>query len=152
MIGRHDAGNGGRGRLLGVSIDVTAFHAAQADLIGAHEKLLRVSRLSAMGAMASTLAHELNQPLSAATNYAEAGRQILRARNETADVPALGMLDGAITQALRAGEIIRKMRAFTVTGEIEPSHERIDMLVADACAACHEKYRDKEDLSMRCIP
>ncbi|MEI9852308.1 MAG: PAS domain S-box protein [Sphingomonas sp.] len=63
-----------RPRLLGLAIDVTREHETQAQIRDAHDKLLRVARLSAMGAMASTIAHELNQPLSAIASYMEGRR------------------------------------------------------------------------------
>ncbi|MBO9713459.1 PAS domain S-box protein [Sphingomonas sp.] len=141
-IGRHEPDeDGGRGRLIGVSVDVTAFHESQTELIAAHEKLLGVSRLSSMGAMASTLAHELNQPLAAATNYAEVARAMLRMRRDPADAKLLEMLDQTVAQALRAGDIIRKMRSFTVSGEIEPEREDVEALVANACTAIEERSR-----------
>lgn len=141
-IGRFTPGeDGGPGRVLGVSIDVTAFHEAQADLIAAHDKLMRVSRLSAMGAMASTLAHELNQPLAAATNYAQACRQMLKMRGNADDAPLINMLEAAAGQALRAGEIIRKMRAFTITGEITSSEEDIGRMIETVRVAKRERIQ-----------
>jgi PAS domain S-box-containing protein len=122
----------GNPRLLGLAIDITHDMEAEAQLREAHDKLLRVARLSAMGAMASTLAHELNQPLSAITNYVEASRYRVR-RESQPDPAVLDALDQAREQALRAGDIIRKIRAFTVTGEI--ASERVDLgtVVRAAC-------------------
>ncbi|MET0309056.1 MAG: PAS domain S-box protein [Sphingomonas sp.] len=131
LQGSYDA-HDGNPRLLGLAIDITHDMEAEAQLREAHDKLLRVARLSAMGAMASTLAHELNQPLSAITNYVEASRYRIR-REAQADPAILEALDQAREQALRAGDIIRRIRAFTVTGEI--ASERVD-LGAVVRAAC----------------
>ncbi|WP_213982183.1 PAS domain S-box protein [Sphingomonas sp. dw_22] len=123
LQGRYDR-HDGHPRLLGLAIDITHDVEAEAQLREAHDKLLRVARLSAMGAMASTLAHELNQPLSAITNFVEASRYRMRQESEP-DPVVLDALEQARGQALRAGEIIRKIRAFTVSGEI--ASERVDM-------------------------
>jgi C4-dicarboxylate-specific signal transduction histidine kinase len=103
-----------------------------------------------MGAMASTLAHELNQPLTAITNFAAASQRLLEIDDPARhDVP-MGLLRRLGDEALRAGGIIRKMRAFTIRGEIvrEPHDVRdiIDNAVAivrarsgaeGVCISCH---------------
>jgi PAS domain S-box-containing protein len=87
------------GRITGVvtvARDVTEERAAEARLAAVQADLLRVSRLSAMGAMASGLAHELNQPLAAATNFLNAAGRFLP---EHADRPAV--LDVVASTTLR---------------------------------------------------
>jgi PAS domain S-box-containing protein len=75
------------------------------------EHLLHVSRLNTLGEMASSLAHELNQPLSAILSYASASRRLIRPRNT--DVARLRRdLDQVISQTKRAGEIIKRVRSF----------------------------------------
>ena len=120
-----------------VMYDVTAVRAAQEELRDAHEKLLRVSRLSAMGAMASTLAHELNQPLAEISNYAEACRRMVEPDSGTADKMLIELLKRTAGEALRAGDIIRKMRRFTISGEITRQPEELHAIIDDACAAVH---------------
>lgn len=75
-------------------------------------ELIHVSRVSAMGTMASTLAHELNQPLTAIANYLEAGRDLID--NDASDArPFLReAMDEAAREALRAGQIVRRLRDF----------------------------------------
>ena len=79
-------------------------------------ELLHLSRQSAMGQMAATLAHELNQPLSAIGNYLSGARKLLSGPGD------LTRLDEAVAkageQAMRAGEIIRRLREFVLKGEI----------------------------------
>ncbi len=124
----------GRPRLLGLAVDITHDVEAQAQLREAHDKLLRVARLSAMGAMASTLAHELNQPLSAITNYVETCRYLMRRKPEP-DHTVIDALELARDQALRAGAIIRKIRAFTMSGEIARQSVDLEAVIQDACAS-----------------
>lgn len=126
-----------RPRLLGLVLDITRDVEAKAQLRDANEKFLRVTRLSAMGAMASTLAHELNQPLSAITNYVEAGRYKL-CEADAVDATLLSILDSARDQALRAGDIIRKMRAFAVSGEVVFERVSLGPVLAAACAGVQQ--------------
>ena len=92
-----------------------------------------VSRLSAMGEMAATLAHELNQPLTAVMNYVQAGRRML-------DAPEIDMarttelMSKAADQAQRAGDIIRRLRSFVARGESERLPEDMNEVVREACA------------------
>jgi len=136
LQGRYDP-HDGEPRLLGLVIDITHDVEGEAQLREAHEKLLRLARLNAMGAMASTLAHELNQPLAAITNYLEACRYLTRSRG-TPDHDILDALDRARVQALRAGDIIRKIRSFTVTGEVNQTRLDLDKVIRTACNAVRQ--------------
>lgn len=142
LQGRYDPHNG-QPRLLGLIIDITHDIEAEAQLREAHEKLLRLARLNAMGAMASTLAHELNQPLAAITNYLEACRYLTRSRGDP-DHDILDALDRARVQALRAGDIIRKIRSFTVTGEVNQAHLDLDRVIRTACTAVRQLKVSRE--------
>lgn len=86
----------------------------------AQEELQRIGRMNAFAALASTLAHELNQPLAAANNYLTAARlQVQRAYNGGAgflDNPG-NAIELAALQVVKAGEIIRQMRTLTNAGE-----------------------------------
>jgi len=96
-------------------------------------ELLHASRLSVMGQMASTMAHELNQPLTAVTNYLEAGRQL----NATGTAPAeriSDLMEKAIAQAQRAGEVIRQLRQFVRKGETERRRQNLNQLIEEALA------------------
>ena len=96
-------------------------------------ELVHVSRLTAMGEMASSLAHELNQPLSAIANYMKGSVTLLEARQ-----PDLGRLRGALEraseQALRAGDIIKRLRQFVAKGESEHTLEDPATLMEEASA------------------
>ena len=114
--------------------DLTERQETQARLHELQTELAHMSRFTAMGEMASTLAHELNQPLTAVATYLNGCRRLLE-RGQAAD---FGMLrDGierATEQALRAGQIIRRLREFVSRGETERSRENLPKLVEEASA------------------
>lgn len=91
----------------GTDHDVTA----QRKLREVEAKLAHHSRVDAMNAMASTLAHELNQPLAVATNYLAACRRLLKRAKNPPEPRVIDALDTAATQIRDAGEIIRGVRA-----------------------------------------
>jgi two-component system sensor kinase FixL len=94
--------------------------------------LVHAARVSAMGTMASTLAHELNQPLTAVANYMEAIRDLLVEPNDE-DMPMIrDALDDAAQEAIRAGQIVRRLREFVARGETEKSVEDIAVLIDEA--------------------
>ena len=104
----------------------TRFQELQADLV-------RVSRLTALGEMASALAHELNQPLTAIANYLKGSRRLLSADTMKKD-RLIEAVDRAAEQALRAGIIIRRLRDFVARGETERRLEDLPKLVEEAGA------------------
>lgn len=113
--------------------DLTDQHETQARLEELRANLIHVARVSAMGTMASTLAHELNQPITAVTNYVEAVRDLL-ADPGSADMEMIReALADAASEALRAGHIVRRLRDFVARGEIEKTVEDLGELVEEAC-------------------
>lgn len=95
---------------LGIA-DLTLRHAAEAQARELHTQLNTVWRLNSLGEMAATLAHELNQPLSAAIGYLHASRSEME-RTGPPGEDARKTLDLAQAQLLRAGQIIRRIRDF----------------------------------------
>jgi len=97
-------------------------------------ELAYMSRLTAMGEMGSTLAHELNQPLTAIASYLKGCRLILD-RMEGEHVAMLkDAVDEAAEEALRAGEVIRQLREFVARGETEHRVEELQRLIEEASA------------------
>ncbi|MDA9475507.1 histidine kinase [Bradyrhizobium sp. CCBAU 65884] len=114
--------------------DLTEHQQTQARLQELQSELVHVSRLTAMGEMASALAHELNQPLAAISNYMKGSRRLL-AGSTDANTPKIeSALDRAAEQALRAGQIIRRLRDFVSRGESEKRVESLSKLIEEAGA------------------
>ena len=114
--------------------DLTESQEAETRLQELQSELVHVSRLTAMGEMASALAHELNQPLSAIANYLRGSRRLLD-KNDPKDRPRLAeALDKAAEQALRAGDVIRRLRDFVGRGDTERRVESLGKLVEEASA------------------
>ena len=144
------------GRVAGVicvSRDETARRAAEERLDDVRAELQRAARLGAVGTLAAGLAHELNQPLGAAANFLAAAEAMLGPPGgpfiaeggctaAEPQPPSALDLDGAreavgeaVRQALRAGEIVRRLRDFIAHGEADMRVEPMGPLVAEACAA-----------------
>ncbi len=114
--------------------DLTERQQTEARLQDLQSELVHISRLTAMGEMASTLAHELNQPLSAIANYLKGSRRLLEGANDEKSAAMRDALDKAADQAMRAGHIIRRLRDFVSRGESERRVENITKLVEEASA------------------
>jgi signal transduction histidine kinase len=88
-------------------------------------ELVHVSRLSEMGQMATMVAHELNQPLSAITNYMNGGIRLLERDGDLSRPMLREAMERSAAQARRAGHIIKRLRDFVSHGEIERRFEPI---------------------------
>lgn len=106
-------------------------------------ELVHVSRLTAMGEMASSLAHELNQPLSAIASYMKGSVTLLEAPEPDLD-KLRGALDRAGDQALRAGDIIKRLREFVAKGETEHTLEDPAKLMEEASALALVGVKDQD--------
>ena len=113
--------------------DLTERQQTETRLQELQTELVHVSRLTALGEMASALAHELNQPLSAIANYLK-GSKMLLGRDEVPHARVAEAVDKAADEALRAGQIIRRLRDFVARGETERSVESLPKLVEEASA------------------
>jgi len=115
--------------------DITQRQKDQLRLQGLQSDLAHVGRVSEMGTLASSLAHELNQPLTAIANYCETLRDLLASTpNEETLAAVREALDDAAGQAIRAGQIVRRLRDFVSHGEIERRTESLPRLVTEANA------------------
>jgi two-component system sensor kinase FixL len=125
--------SGGQRLFTGFVRDLTERESAERRLRDMQSELTHVSRLTALGEMASALAHELNQPLSAIANYVKGSERLLAV--EPADKTKIqGALSSAAEQALRAGQIIRRLRDFVAKGESERRIESLPKLLEEAGA------------------
>ena len=124
----------GRRSFTGFVRDLTERQENMAKLQELQAELVHVSRLLAMGEMASGLAHELNQPLTAVANYMKGCRRLLQDVSHPQLATIRDALDKAADQAIRAGQIIRRLRDFAARGETEKKIERIVKVVEEASA------------------
>jgi two-component system sensor kinase FixL len=125
---------GGEAYFTGFIRDLTEYQQTQARLNELQSELVHVSRLSAMGEMASALAHELNQPLSAISNYMKGSRRLLSGSLDPNMSKIESAMDRAAEQAIRAGQIIRRLRDFVARGESEKRVESLAKLIEEAGA------------------
>ncbi len=126
--------SGGKRHFTGFVRDLTEHQLTQAKLQELHSELIHISRLSAMGEMASALAHELNQPLTAISNYMKGSRRLLAASTDPNIAKIETALDRAADQAIRAGQIIRRLRDFVSRRESEKRVESLAKLIEEAVA------------------
>jgi two-component system, LuxR family, sensor kinase FixL len=126
--------SGGKPYFTGFAHDLTEHQQTQARLRELQSELVHVSRLTAMGEMASALAHELNQPLAAISNYMKGSRKLLAGSTDPNTPKIESALDRAAEQAIRAGQIIRRLRDFVARGESEKRVESLSKLIEEAGA------------------
>jgi two-component system sensor kinase FixL len=120
-------------RAVGAMSDVSDRVHAEAQLQRMQAELIHVSRVSAMGTMASTLAHELNQPLTAVTSYVGGSRRLLQGNDDPTIRQVRDALEAAEAGALRAGRIVRGLRELVARGNVNVKPEELDKLIHDAC-------------------
>lgn len=123
---------GDRHHFTGFIRDLTDQQLTEDRLKELQSEVTHMSRFTALGEMASTLAHEINQPLTAISNYLRGSRRLLE-RMEGENVEMLrDAVSKAADQALRAGQIIRRLREFVARGESERRIESLPKLIEDA--------------------
>jgi two-component system, LuxR family, sensor kinase FixL len=142
LLGRQvrDAGGASVGNvfaLVNIDEEKKAWARVQTEVDNLQIRLMQTSRASAMGTMASALAHELNQPLTAVVNYLQAARRIMATNPADGAEQLGGAIETAESCALRAGEIIRRLRGTLSRGDAETSSARVVDLVEESIAmAC----------------
>lgn len=127
-----EAGEDGQRLFTGFIRDLTAKEQDELRLKELQAELVHVSRLSAMGTMASTLAHELNQPLAAVALYLETIRDMLAEQDGEPFASLRSVMDDAAQETLRAGHIVRRLRDFVARGEVDKSLHDLQQVVAEA--------------------
>ncbi len=114
--------------------DLTERQRTETRLQELQAELVHMSRFTALGEMASTLAHEINQPLTAISNYLRGCRRLLERSTDEKAVMLRQAVEQAADQALRAGQIIRHLREFVARGESERHVENLVKLIEEASA------------------
>jgi two-component system, LuxR family, sensor kinase FixL len=123
--------------------DLTEQQQVQARIEDLRKGLLHATRVGAMGTMASTLAHELNQPITAVVNYVSGATKLIH-KGDADDLAAVTeALGEARDQAMRAGAIVRRLRAFVARGETEKTIEDLFELIDEAAKLALIGAREK---------
>jgi signal transduction histidine kinase len=99
------------------------------------EALSRASRLGTMGEFAAAIAHEINQPLTAISNYSRLAKQAAERTPPDADTAVKAATD-AIAQVERAGAVVRRLRDFIRLGRVDASPVAVAILVEEALSVC----------------
>jgi two-component system sensor kinase FixL len=115
--------------------DITHRQQIERRLQDLQSELAHVGRVSEMGTLASTLAHELNQPLTAVATYCETARDLLASPPDPDTLVMLReALDDAAQQAIRAGQIVRRLRDYISNGDTDRKVESLPRLMTEAHA------------------
>ncbi|MDE8653678.1 PAS domain S-box protein [Novosphingobium album (ex Liu et al. 2023)] len=128
-----EASGGGRRIFTGFLRDLTAREDAEARLREMQSELIHISRVSAIGTMATTLAHELNQPLTAIANYVQSSAALLSTNGNEQLELVREALEEAGREALRAGAIVQRLREFVARGELDRAIVSPLELATQAC-------------------
>lgn len=132
-------------RITGLNIDVTdrrqtelALHDSEEKLRSLQNEFAHLARVNELGELAAAIAHEVNQPLTAITNYMNVGRFALATLADVHHNPTLAevreVTELAAEQAVRAGEIVRRLRAFVSKGSGSRHAEKLEEIVDTAMA------------------
>lgn len=124
----------GKKLYMDVQKDVTAQRRAEEEARTRDAELRRVQRLSTMGELASAIAHEVNQPLTAVMGYSQAGKRLLGSGKPADREEAIELIEKAIKQTERAGAIIRRLRRFIEKRETERGFAELNEAIAEACS------------------
>ncbi len=127
-----EANRNGHRLFTGFVRDLSERQSAERRIQELQAQLSHISRLTEMGQMASGLAHELNQPLTAVANYLQAARRLIDRGDDASVQRAKGAMESAVAQVTRAGEIIRRLREFVRKADPERRSEDILVLIEEA--------------------
>jgi two-component system sensor kinase FixL len=114
--------------------DLTERRQAELRLHDLQSELAHVSRVTAMGTLATSIAHELNQPLTAIANYVETARDMLENPDEETPAIVREALAECAAQSVRAGQIVRRLRDFISRGESDRRIESLARVINEASA------------------
>jgi two-component system sensor kinase FixL len=114
--------------------DLTEREKTERELHMLQSELAHVSRVTDMGTLATSIAHELNQPLTAIANYAETVRDLLDDPTDETIAIVKEAMDDCAKQSIRAGQIVRRLRDFMSRGETERRVESLGRLISEASA------------------
>lgn len=115
--------------------DITQRQQAEMRLQDLQAELAHVGRISEVASLATSLAHELNQPLTAIANYSEAARDLFEGEIDSEKAHLIRQaLDETVNEAIRAGQIVARLRQFISRGDTERQMESLSRLIGEANA------------------
>lgn len=114
-----------------IATDITSRRLAEQQAATQQERAATSSRLITMGEMASSVAHELNQPLTAINNYCNGMVSRIKAK-QISEEDLLGALEKTARQAHRAGQIIQRIRSFVKRSEPNRAPSEVNVMVSEA--------------------
>ena len=123
-------------RVLAMAVDVTERNRVQARLVQAQAELTHVGRVTLLGQLAASIAHEVNQPLSAIVTYAKSGRRWLKQEAEQAP-EVENCLDHIVSNGARAAEVIARVRALARKSEPQRDVIAVAALLEETVALLH---------------
>lgn len=146
-IGESDAG--GRRLFTAFMHDLSRQETSEQHLRELQAELFRQSRIGIMATMTTALAHEINQPLAAISNYAEAAQAMMEPSLPFWDrAEIMEALRGASGEAVRAGEIVSRLRRFVSRGELQRSLALPSFLLDQTCALATIEAKAK---GLKCV-
>jgi len=125
---------GGERVFTGFVRDLTERQATEKQMHILQSELAHVSRVTAMGTLATSIAHELNQPLTAIANYVETASELLADPTDETVAVIREALDECAKEAVRAGQIVRRLRDFISRGETDRRVVSLARVVNEASA------------------
>lgn len=148
-----EAFGGGQRMVAGFMHDLSAEEATAAQLEQVQRELAHIARLHEMGTLATTIAHELNQPLMAVANIVQTAAEILSKGDPSGQARLVEALSEAGRESIRAGDILRRLRLFLSRGDLEKTLAEPCKLAEDAIyfEAAAARYR-KIVCKVECAP
>lgn len=130
-LGRmHPGANGSAGRMLGATLDVTRRKASELEIAQQRNELTHLSRVTMLGELSGSLAHELNQPLTAILSNAQAAQRFMARKDVDLD-EVRAILADIVAADQRAGEVIRRLRSLLKKGEVHHQPLSVNDVVQD---------------------
>ena len=124
----------GSGFLVATGIDMTEWRQSEDRARELQHHLYRIGRISELGEMASAIAHELNQPMTAVANYVSASRRLVESIEHERAPRITELMTRAVEQTDRAGQIVRRLRQLIGRGQSELQPVDLNAVVRDASA------------------
>ncbi|HUD29210.1 MAG TPA: ATP-binding protein [Novosphingobium sp.] len=123
------------------NFEITAYKAAQARMVELERDLIRASRITTMGALSATIAHEVNSPLAAVLSHAEAGlRWLDRAQPDLSEVRAA--IAGIVADASRARDVVVRTRSYLANAPADGQLQDMARLGKEALLLVERELRD----------